>query len=443
MRDILVLGIIIAAIPFCFFRPYFGLLMWTWVAFFNPHRMTFGMAYDFPVAMCIGIPTLAGLLFTRERNRNLFSRETEIMFALWAWFCVTTWYAAREVLLADHVVAGEAMLMRTSKILLMTVVTIILVTSQKKLRYLCYVTVLSIGFFAVKGAFFGLRTAGEERVWGPPGSFIEDNNFLAVAVNMTLPFLFFLARSEKNVKLRRLFWFVFICGIASVVLSYSRGGLLGLSIVLCILTLKSRQKLLGAALVIVLACGVVVYAPRAWFSRMDQIAHGNLDSSAQERLDAWHFAGVLASHYPLTGGGFETFTPDLYERFTPDRGFAGPHSIYFQMLGEQGYVGLGLFLMLLFSCHFTCWKLRRQARQFEQTAWVVPYTEMIQVSLVAYMVSGAFLAMAYFDYFWQIVAMTAILRILYRRDATAAMNEEPLARSLSQQPEVVELSLAP
>jgi hypothetical protein len=57
--------------------------------------------------------------------------------------------------------------------------------------------------------------------------------------------------------------------------------------------------------------------------------------------------------------------------------------------------------------------------------------------------SGAFLAMAYFDYVWQIVAMTAILRILYRRDATAAMNEEPLARSLSQQPEVVELSLAP
>jgi putative inorganic carbon (HCO3(-)) transporter len=443
MRDIIVLGIIFAAIPFCFFRPYFGLLMWTWVAYFNPHRLTWGIAYDFPVAMCIGIPTLAGLLFTRERNRNLFSREMDLMFALWAWFCVTTWYAAREVLLADHVVAGEAMLMRTSKILLMTVVTVILVTSQKKLRYLCYVTVLSIGFFAVKGAIFGLRTAGEERVWGPPGSFIEDNNFLAVAVNMTLPFLFFLARSEKNKKLRMLFWFVFVCGIASVVLSYSRGGLLGLAIVLGILTMKSRQRLLGAALVVVLACGVVVYAPRAWFSRMDQIAHGNLDSSAQERLDAWHFAGVLASHYPLTGGGFETFTPDLYERFTPDRGFAGPHSIYFQMLGEQGYVGLGLFLTLLFSCHFTCWKLRGQARRFEQTAWVVPYTEMIQVSLVAYMISGAFLAMAYFDYFWQIVAMTAILRILYRRDAAAAMAEEPPARTLSQQPEVVELSLAP
>ena len=68
---------------------------------------------------------------------------------------------------------------------------------------------------------------------------------------------------------------------------------------------------------------------------------------------------------------------------------------------------------------------------------------MIQVSLVAYMVSGAFLAMAYFDYFWQIVAMTAILRILYRREVVAAIAEESPIRSLSQQPEVWELSLAP
>src|SRR6202041_869869 len=51
--------------------------------------------------------------------------------------------------------------------------------------------------------------------------------------------------------------------------------------------------------------------------------------------------------------------------------------------------------------------------------------------------------MAYFDYFWQIVAMTAILRILYRRDLSTAMAEELPVRSMSQQPEVVELSLAP
>lgn len=440
MRDIVVLGIIFAAMPFCFFRPYFGLLMWTWISYFNPHRLTWGIAYDFPVAMCIGIPTLAGLLFTREKNRNFLTRETAIMFMLWAWFAITTWYASRQVLFSAHIAAGEAMLDRTSKILLMTVVTVILVTSAKKLRYLCYVTVLSIGFYAVKGAMFGIRTAAEQRVWGPAGSFIEDNNFLAVAVNMTLPFLFFLARSETNKKLRMFLWFVFVSSIGSVILSYSRGGVLGLAVVLTILMLKSRHKMIAAGLVVALFCGIVAYAPPQWFSRMDDVAHGQIDSSAQERLDAWHFAIVLASNYPLTGGGFQTFTTDLFERFTPGRSFAGPHSIYFQMLGEQGYVGLILFLTLLFSCHWTCWKLRRQSRRNPRTEWIQPYTEMIQVALLAYMVSGAFLAMAYFDYFWQIVAMVAILKILYRRDAMAALAEEKPEPAFV--PEVVELSLS-
>ncbi len=442
MRDYLVLAIIFAAIPFCFIRPYFGLLMWTWVAYFNPHRLTWGIAYDFPVAMAIGIPTLAGLVFTREKNINIFTRETGFILALWGWFGVTTWYATREVLFSAHVALAEDMLMRTSKILLMTIVTIVLVTSQKKLKYLCYVTMLSIGFYAVKGAIFGIRTSAEQRVWGPPGSFIEDNNFLAVANLMTLPFLFFLARAEPNKKLRMLFYFVFLASIASVVLSYSRGGVLGLAVVLGILILKSKHKLAGAMAATVLACALIVYAPPTWFSRMDQIAHGNLDNSAEERLGAWHFSLVLASHYPITGGGFETFTPDLYERFTPDRQFAGPHSIYFQMLGEQGYVGLVLFLSVLFSCHLTCWQLRRKARRVPQLEWMVPYTEMIQVALVAYMVSGAFLAMGYFDYFWQIVAMTAILRILYRKEVRAMATEEPAVPVMAQ-PEVVELSLAP
>jgi putative inorganic carbon (hco3(-)) transporter len=440
MRDYIVLAIIFAAIPFCFFRPYFGLLMWTWVAYFNPHRLTWGIAYDFPVAMCIGIPTLAGLVFTRDKNRNILTRETGIMFLLWLWFGITTWYASKQVLFSAHIPASEAMLIRTSKILLMTVVTVILITSQKKLRYLCYVAVFSIAFYAVKGVIFGIRTSAEQRVWGPPGSFIEDNNFLAVAVNMTLPFLFFLARSETNKKLRMFFWFVFISSIGSVILSYSRGGLLGLAVVLGFLVLKSRHKLVAAMSVVALAAVIIAYAPPTWFSRMDDFVHGNLDPSAQGRLDAWHFAVVLASNYPLTGGGFETFTTDLFQRFTPGRTFAGPHSIYFQMLGEQGYVGLFLFLSLLIACHITCWKLRRQSRRLPQVAWIEPYTQMIQVSLLAYMVSGAFLAMAYFDYFWLIVAMTAILKILYRRDAVLAVAEEKPAPVFA--PEVVELSLS-
>ncbi len=64
MRDLILLIIIVISIPISFFRPYFGILMWTWITFFNPHRFTWGFMYNFPVAAVIAVPTLAGCLFT-------------------------------------------------------------------------------------------------------------------------------------------------------------------------------------------------------------------------------------------------------------------------------------------------------------------------------------------------------------------------------------------
>jgi len=418
MRSAIVLLIIFASLPICFFRPYFGLLMWTWIAYFNPHRLTYGAAYSFPVAMAIAIPTLSGLLFTREKNslKDIFTRETILLFMLWAWFIFNFIYTSHNTLFASHAVDGFKILDRTNKILLMTVVAVILITSAKKLKYVCYVVAFSIGFYAVKNVIFGLRTSAGSRVWGPPGSFIEDNNFLAAATNMTIPLLFFLARNEKNPKLRLVFWGMFYCSIPSVLLSYSRGGLLGLSVVLVCLVLLSRHKFAGLATMALAGILVISFAPAKWFSRMDEFAHGEVDTSAQGRLNAWKFAIVLTEHYPLTGGGFETFQPELFDRFTPELRFAGPHSIYFEMLGEQGYVGLLFFLALLASCHMTFFQIRRRARRTRRMNWMVPYTYMFQISLLAFMTSGAFLAMAYFDYFWQIVALTAVLRILYRRE---------------------------
>jgi hypothetical protein len=41
------------------------------------------------------------------------------------------------------------------------------------------VTTLSLALLGAKGGVFTLMTAGSYRVWGPPGSFIEDNNEFA------------------------------------------------------------------------------------------------------------------------------------------------------------------------------------------------------------------------------------------------------------------------
>ena len=57
MRDLIVLAIVFLSVPIALFRPYYGVLVWVWIAYFNPHRFTWTYAYNFPVAMTIAIPT--------------------------------------------------------------------------------------------------------------------------------------------------------------------------------------------------------------------------------------------------------------------------------------------------------------------------------------------------------------------------------------------------
>ena len=76
-----------------------------------------------------------------------------------------------------------------------------------------------------------------------------------------------------------------------------------------------------------------------------------LDASARSRLNVWQYSWALASDYPLMGGGFEAFTPSLFARYAPDpHDVHGPHSIYFGVLAEHGFVGLSLYLTLVLLC---------------------------------------------------------------------------------------------
>jgi putative inorganic carbon (HCO3(-)) transporter len=416
MRDIFVVGIVLAAAPFCFFRPYFGVLMWVWIAYFNPHRFTWGFAYDFPVSTVVAIPTLLGIFFSRDKNQRIFERETVLLMAFWAWVTITYLYATQVPIFADHIDDAKVRLIAVSKVFLMTFVIIMMVTSRKKLEYLFLVTAASFGMLAIKGTIFGLNTAGEFRVWGPPGSFVYDNNDLGLALNMTLPIMFFMARGASSKWLRRGLWICFYSSILAVILTYSRGALLGLAVVLGALSLQSRRKVLSGLLLAALVFSVITFAPAAWMDRMDNFVHGNIDKSAQGRLNAWQFALALVSQYPITGGGFDTFTPGLFQRFTPGLESAGPHSIYFQALGEQGFVGLAIFLWLLGSCFYSLWSIRRQVRGDPSFAWITNYSNMLQTCLLAYVVSGAFLPRAYFDLWFQLAAAAALLKILFRNE---------------------------
>jgi putative inorganic carbon (hco3(-)) transporter len=422
MRDFLVLAIILGAAPVCLFNPYFGVLMWYWVTYFNPHRFTWGIAYDFPVAAVIAGPTLVGTLFAKKSIRSLAVRETVLLLLLWAWYSFTYIHAQSVPLFAGNMPDADYEIGHISKILLFTVVMILLVNTKERLRGVVLVTAGSLGLLAVKGALFGLRTSGESRVWGPPDSFLSDNNAFGLALNMCLPLLFFLAAQEKRKWLRVAMWITFASTILVILLTYSRGALLGLAVVITALMLKSRHKIVGAFFMVVVAFFVLSFAPDAWMQRMGRFFSGDLDESAQQRLVSWGTSWNFAHDYPLTGGSFDVLpNVQVFQRYQPrplPLGFlsSGPHSIYFQLLADQGFPGLALFLLLIGSCYWSLWRVRVIARSVPSANYLVPYTHMVEVSILGFMVSGAFLGFVYLDVIYQMIGLVVVLKVLLRNE---------------------------
>src|SRR5229473_244668 len=163
MRDLILFLIIALSIPISFFRPYFGILIWTWITFFNPHRYTWGFMYNFPVAAVIAVPTLIGCLFTSNINKQFLKRETFLLAVLWIWFCITFFYAMQVPFFQGHLDDAKLEWIRVSKVLLITFAMILLATTHQRLKSLVMVTAMSFGLLSIKGAIFGVRTRSEER----------------------------------------------------------------------------------------------------------------------------------------------------------------------------------------------------------------------------------------------------------------------------------------
>jgi probable O-glycosylation ligase (exosortase A-associated) len=322
-----------------------------------------------------------------------------------------------------------------SKIILMTLVMVVLVTTRERLYGVMLVTSGSIGLLALKGAIFGAKTSGEARVFGPPDSFLTDNNAFGLAVNVCLPILFFLARNERRRWLRLLLYTCFVSGIISVLLTYSRGGLLGLTVVLGAIILRSRHKILATFAATVAVFLILALAPPEWMQRMGRFAEGNLDATANQRLVSWGMAWNFSHDYPIAGGGFHTVGDEIiYRRYQPrplpgGLTASGPHSIYFQLLADQGFVGLGLFLVLLLSCFFALFRTRVVARRVPDARWLVDYTFMVETALLAFMTSGAFLGFVYLDLIYQMIGTVAVLKVLLRKELMALDSVKPTEAS--------------
>src|SRR5688572_9908526 len=404
IRDILVTAIIFGSLPFCFLRPWIGVLVWSWIGYMNPHRLTWGFAHDMPFALMVAIATVGGLIATKEKYPLPGVREVYLLVLLSLVMFLST-------LFAFYPEAAWEQFDKVWKIILMTFVTIILFQDPKKIRALVWVIALSIGFYGLKGGIFTVKTGGVQMVLGPEGSFIAGNTEIGLALNMVLPFLVLLRREATNPWLRHLLSVMFGFTIVAIVGTYSRGAVLGLLVVMTLLFHKIRTKILAIVLLAIAIPVAMSSLPAQWFGRMETIQTYEKDGSAMGRLEAWKVATRMGKDRPLLGFGFRPFSKAMFQRY----GYSGgrdAHSIFFQVLAEHGFTGLILYMGLIISSFLTLRRLKRVSRKDTKLQWVYDFSQMLQASLAAYVVCGAFLSMSYFDLFFHLVAIVIILKKL-------------------------------
>lgn len=440
MRDLLLVGFLFVAIYYSFRRPYLGVAAWIWIALTAPSKWAFGFSQSFRLNLTVAIVTALSYLFvTRHKSfRPGMIGTLALLFALWTLISTIFTISFDSAWVWDYWT-------QFAKVIMLMLFVLLVVRRRLHVNTIVWAIVLSVSSYAAMEGVKFVLSAGGHRIVGRAG-IIADRNDLAVAINMCIPLVIYLIQQTRHRVLSLGLWGLLAFDLVAVVGTYSRGGFIGLSILAGAMWLNSRHKL-ALALVALLALPVAYQmAPDAWKARQSTITTAaEADGSFVGRLWAWKISTLIALDHPLTGGGFGAVTDratwNRYAPLTPDFGpvYTEPipptlspkaaHNIYFQVLGDHGFVGLGLFLAMLGYAFLINRGNIRYGRQ-EGHLWYAQLASALNLSLIGYGITGANVSLAYFDLLYAVVALVAVMRTCRPEllGAKAAPAPRPIAR---------------
>lgn len=390
MRDIALVLLVTAIGLYAFRKNHLAVLLWAWLSLMNPHRLTFGFAYDLPFAQISA--GLVILIFLVSKEKQPFPRDN-LAWLLLVWYL---WMGVTSLVSFNTPSEVFDYWIKVTKIYAMLFVTLMMLRGRQHIMLLIWVIVLSLGFYGLKGGVHVAR--GGSMVQGPSGTFIEVSNHLAAALVITVPLMYFLAHEQRSKWVRWGLYGLMAMTVLAVFGTGSRGAFLGVLGMAAFLGLKSRHRVLTIVVGGAVLFGLIAFMPEHWADRMSGISTHE-DHSAQSRLYTWQMIWNLALHNPITGGGFVvTENPATWYKYAVTEWLRpySPHSVYFQVLAEHGFVGIALYLSIWITGWRKCTSLIKRAITPE-TAWIGHLARMIQPSIIGFLVAGAFVNLAHFD----------------------------------------------
>lgn len=268
--------------------------------------------------------------------------------------------------------------------------------------------------YAFHGKIIG---EGIVRMGGASGSFLGEDGDFALAMNVALPYVYFLAWSGIKPVLRVMSAIASLMFIASVVATGSRGGAVGLAAVLLTLTIRTRKRALAVFLIVSIALITWVISPPAYKNRISTIVQSHTqDLTVNSRLISWKAARQMFIEHPIIGVGAGCFLVAFIGRYGGAYQWSRTtHNIFYQTAAELGICGFIVFIFLL-GCVLIR-SVRLNARLVKLGLGGTPmsaYAAALLPSTVAFLVSGSFQTPLYYPHIYLTAALALALNNVAR-----------------------------
>jgi putative inorganic carbon (hco3(-)) transporter len=428
-------------------EPFWGLLLYSWYAFTSPLDLTYGALQGTRLSWVVG----AVLIFTTLYHRQSLIARHWLCYAcyLFLFHCFCSLASTGKY---DLKYIFESLEL-SGKIILITGIMPILLDDLKKIRLYVLTVAASIGLL---GAYYGTFSAlvGSSQIAGPER--IGDNNIYAVFLIAGLPYVFFSGRYFYFLKSNLLrgagTFFLVSANIVAIILTYSRGGLLGLLPTVACLIFKTRQivsRLVawGIVLPLIVILGMHYFSVDArlqyqldvsssnmspleatlegYMNRILTLRHGaEEESSARGRLHFWQIAWEMAVDKPVFGVGVDKF-PANYDQYDFTEGEFGysraVHSMYMGLLAEVGFVGFFIFLLIVGGTLVSQSKAKKIAKMYaseEDFREISDYVSMLRISFLGFGVGAIFVTAIHQEIFWAMIGLSMSLELVAKNLAS-------------------------
>jgi putative inorganic carbon (HCO3(-)) transporter len=394
----------------------FGLLfLFSVVLYFRPYELIPALSGFKTMAFWVGIVTLAVYFITQmavEGNLTARPREVNMVLLLGIAGLLSIPFAI------DPGEAWGTFVDFLIKTILIFIVLVNVVRTENRIKLLIYLALVVSIYLCIHlindyraGIFrIGLAETNTQRVGGAIKGLFDNSNDLALHLVTMIPIAFVLALENKNPLRKIIFWGTTLLMIAAVIITFSRGGFLGL-IAMALLLMRKIGRRNKAMALAALVLGVVFFlavAPGAYAGRLASIFNSAADvtGSSSQRTEIFKRSVMVALRYPIFGVGLGNFHHKSSQEL-------GTHNAYTQVAAEIGIAAMVFYIIFMVHPLRKLRMIEREMFERNDNSRFYYLAIGLQASLVGYMVASFFAAVAYQWYIYYLVAYAIGLRRIY------------------------------